>query len=66
MNGLAREALLCCAKSIAAAADPREAAVRVAVAGNLLDSGAKIQPGLCSRSRGLKVWAVRKRGWRVW
>jgi len=43
MNGLALEALTCCANSIAAAADPREAAVRVAVAGNLLDSGAKIQ-----------------------
>lgn len=43
MNSLALEALPCCAKSIASAADPREAAVRVAVAGNLLDSGAKIQ-----------------------
>ena len=43
MNGLAMEALPCCTKSIAKAADPQEAAVRVAVAGNLLDSGAKIQ-----------------------
>jgi len=43
MNGLALEALPCCVESIATAADPHEAAVRVAVAGNLLDSGAKIQ-----------------------
>ena len=43
MNGLALEALPCCGESIAKAADPQEAAVRVAVAGNLLDSGAKIQ-----------------------
>jgi hypothetical protein len=43
MNGLALEALPCCGESISRAADPHEAAVRVAVAGNLLDSGAKIQ-----------------------
>ena len=43
MNGLALEALPSCRKLIATAADPREAVVRVAVAGNLLDSGAKIQ-----------------------
>jgi len=43
MNGLALEALPCCGESISRAADPYEAAVRVAVAGNLLDSGAKIQ-----------------------
>jgi len=43
MNGLALEALPCCRELISAAADPQEAVVRVAVAGNLLDSGAKIQ-----------------------
>jgi uncharacterized protein with ATP-grasp and redox domains len=43
MNGLALQALTGCVESISRAADPREAAVRVAVAGNLLDSGAKIQ-----------------------
>jgi damage-control phosphatase, subfamily I len=43
MNGLALEALPCCRELIATAADPQEAVVRVAVAGNLLDSGAKIQ-----------------------
>jgi len=43
MNSLALEALPCCAESISRATDPCEAAVRVAVAGNLLDSGAKIQ-----------------------
>jgi uncharacterized protein with ATP-grasp and redox domains len=43
MNGLALEALPCCVESISRATDPQEAVVRVAVAGNLLDSGAKIQ-----------------------
>lgn len=43
MNALALEALPCCVESVSRAADPHEASVRVAVAGNLLDSGAKIQ-----------------------
>jgi uncharacterized protein with ATP-grasp and redox domains len=43
MNGLALEALPCCVESISRATNPQEAVVRVAVAGNLLDSGAKIQ-----------------------
>ena len=46
MNGLALEALPCCRELIATAADPQEAVARVAVAGNLLDSGAKIQINL--------------------
>ncbi len=43
MNVLALEALPCCVESISRAPDPQEAVLRVAVAGNLLDSGAKIQ-----------------------
>lgn len=43
MNTLALESLPSCRERIATAADPLEAVVRVAVAGNLLDSGAKIQ-----------------------
>lgn len=43
MNSLALEAGTSCRERIENAADPREAAVRAAVAGNLLDSGAKIQ-----------------------
>jgi uncharacterized protein with ATP-grasp and redox domains len=43
MNALAMAALPTCRDLIAAAADPLEAVVRIAVAGNLLDAGAKIQ-----------------------
>lgn len=43
MNGLALEALPNIGESISAAKDPAEAALRVALAGNLLDSGAKVQ-----------------------
>jgi uncharacterized protein with ATP-grasp and redox domains len=43
MNAQAADALPVCAGSIVSASDPREAALRVAVAGNLLDSGAKLQ-----------------------
>ena len=43
MNRLALAALPSCAENIATAEDPLEAVVRVAVAGNLLDSGARIQ-----------------------
>ena len=43
MNGLALKSLSHCQELIARAADQREAVVRIAVAGNLLDSGAKIQ-----------------------
>lgn len=43
MNRLALAALPYCQELIANAADPREGAVRIAVAGNLLDSGAKLQ-----------------------
>jgi uncharacterized protein with ATP-grasp and redox domains len=43
MNQLALAALPACRELIAKAADPQEAVVRIAVAGNLLDAGAKIQ-----------------------
>jgi len=43
MNRLALEALPYCQELIALSTDRFEAAVRIAVAGNLLDSGAKIQ-----------------------
>lgn len=43
MNRLAIGALPQCRAFIAAAADPLEAVVRIAVAGNLLDCGARIQ-----------------------
>lgn len=43
MNRLAIEVLDHAKQLIADAADPREAVVRVAVAGNLLDAGAKVQ-----------------------
>jgi uncharacterized protein with ATP-grasp and redox domains len=43
MNQLALAALPACRELIATAADPQEAVVRIAVAGNLLDAGAKVQ-----------------------
>lgn len=43
MNRLALAALPACRDLIANAADPLEAVLRIAVAGNLLDAGAKIQ-----------------------
>jgi uncharacterized protein with ATP-grasp and redox domains len=43
MNALAMTALPTCLDLITAAADPLEAVVRIAVAGNLLDAGAKVQ-----------------------
>lgn len=43
MNRLASEALPLCAESIPSAPDPRVAALRLAIAGNLLDCGAKLQ-----------------------
>jgi uncharacterized protein with ATP-grasp and redox domains len=43
MNRFALEALPGCRQLIADAADPHEAIIRLAVAGNLLDSGAKTQ-----------------------
>lgn len=43
MNAAATEAIRACVESITSAPDPREAAVRVALAGNLLDSAAKVQ-----------------------
>lgn len=43
MNQLALAALPTCRELISNAADPQEAVVRIAVAGNLLDAGAKIQ-----------------------
>lgn len=43
MNQLALASLPACRELIAAAADPQEAVVRIAVAGNLLDAGAKVQ-----------------------
>jgi len=43
MNRLALEALPGCRKLIADAADPHQAIIRLAVAGNLLDCGAKTQ-----------------------
>ncbi len=43
MNRLALDALPACAEFVTTAADIHEAAVRIAVAGNLLDSGAKLQ-----------------------
>lgn len=43
INQLALAALPASREMIAAAADPREAVVRIAVAGNFLDAGAKVQ-----------------------
>lgn len=43
MNRLALAALPACREIIAKSSDPQEAVVRLAVAGNLLDAGAKVQ-----------------------
>lgn len=55
MNQLALAAMPVCRELIAKAENPQEAVVRIAVAGNLLDAGAKVQiqpedlPGLLAR-----------------